>query len=117
MKVTELRLVGMDGNFGLVDERWYYAAASSDETNGISNHILLIPNNSNTNNYSLILWQKAIPARQRIKDDEEVLKWEFIDTINPAEIQSIDPRVISSAAEELLVTIPTVNTFYQTREY
>jgi hypothetical protein len=49
----------------------------------------------------LILWQKAIPARQRIKDVEEVLKREFIDTINPAEIQSIGPRVISSAAEEL----------------
>jgi hypothetical protein len=64
----------------------------------------------------LILWQKAIPARQRIKDVEEVLKREFIDTINPAEIQSIDPRVISSAAEELLVTIPTVNTFYRMRE-
>jgi hypothetical protein len=46
MKITELRLDGMDGNFGLVDEKWYYAAASSDETNGISNHILLIPNNS-----------------------------------------------------------------------
>jgi hypothetical protein len=50
----------------------------------------------------LILWQKAIPARQRIKDVEEVLKREFIDTINPAEIQSIDPRVISSAAAEEL---------------
>ncbi|MGB6672663.1 MAG: hypothetical protein WBE34_09530 [Candidatus Nitrosopolaris sp.] len=70
MKITELCLDGMDGNFGLVDEKWYYAAASSDETNGISNHILC----SNTNNYSLILWQKAIPARQRIKYDEEVLK-------------------------------------------
>lgn len=46
MKITELRLDGMDGNFGLVDEKWYYAAASSDETNGISNYILLIPNNS-----------------------------------------------------------------------
>jgi hypothetical protein len=30
MKITELRLDGMDGNFGLVDEKWYYAAASSD---------------------------------------------------------------------------------------
>ena len=46
MKITELCLDGMDGNFGLVDEKWYDAAASSDETNGISNHILLIPNNS-----------------------------------------------------------------------
>ncbi|MFZ0894451.1 MAG: hypothetical protein WAZ77_08115 [Candidatus Nitrosopolaris sp.] len=46
MKITELCLDGMDGNFGLVDEKWYYAAASSDETNGISNYILLIPNNS-----------------------------------------------------------------------
>ena len=62
----------------------------------------------------MILWQKAIPARQTIRD-VEVLKREFIDTINPAEIQSIDPRVISSAAEELLVTIPTVNTFYRMR--
>jgi len=64
----------------------------------------------------LILWQKAIPARQRIKDVEEVLKREFIDTINPAEIQSI---VLESYPLLLLkssVTIPTVNTFYRMRE-
>jgi hypothetical protein len=46
MKITELRLDLIDGNFGLVDKKWYYAATSSDETNGISNHILLIPNSS-----------------------------------------------------------------------
>ena len=68
MKITELCLDGMDGNFGLVDENGTMQPTSSDETNGISNHILLIPNNSNTNNYSLILWQKAIPARQRIEN-------------------------------------------------
>ncbi len=59
-----------------------------------------------------MLWRKAIPAKQRIKEIEQGLKREFIDTIqDPKEILSIVPKVVTSTTEELLVTLPTINTF------
>ena len=60
----------------------------------------------------LILWNKAIPAKQRIREIEEGLKRDFIDTIrDPNEVQSIIAKLISSAIEEIMLTFPTVNTF------
>jgi len=61
-----------------------------------------------------MLWHKAIPAKQRMKEIEQGLKREFIDTIqDPKEILSIVPKVVTSTSttEELLVTLPTINTF------
>lgn len=49
-----------------------------------------------------LLWRKAIPARQRIKEIEENLKWEFIETIQDSEeTTSLISKVISSATEEI----------------
>ena len=46
-----------------------------------------------------------------IKEIEQGLKREFIDTIqNPKEILSIVPKMVTSTTEELLVTLPTINT-------
>ena len=46
-----------------------------------------------------------------IKEIEQGLKREFIDTIqDPKEILSIVPKMVTSTTEELLVTLPTINT-------
>ena len=59
-----------------------------------------------------MLWQKAIPAKQRIKEIEEGLKREFIETIqDPAEIQSLVSKVITSVVEEMDVVFSTPNSF------
>jgi len=59
-----------------------------------------------------MLWKKAIPAKQRIKEIEEGLKREFIDTIqDPIEIQSLVHKVIDSATEQLDVFFSTSNSF------
>jgi two-component system, OmpR family, sensor histidine kinase VicK len=59
-----------------------------------------------------LLWQKAIPAKQRLKEIEEGLKREFLETIqDPHEIKNLIPKVISSANEEILLLFSTVNTF------
>jgi hypothetical protein len=59
-----------------------------------------------------MLWRKAIPAKQRMKEIEQGLKREFIDTIqDPQEILSIVPKVVTSTTEELMVKLPTTNTF------
>jgi two-component system, OmpR family, sensor histidine kinase VicK len=59
-----------------------------------------------------MLWQKAIPARQRIKEIEEGLKREFIETIqDPAEIQNLVSKTITSAVEEIDIVFSTPNSF------
>lgn len=58
------------------------------------------------------LWKKAIPAKQRIREIEEGLKREFIETIqDPAEIQNLVLKVISSTTEELDIVFSTPNSF------
>jgi two-component system sensor histidine kinase VicK len=57
-------------------------------------------------------WNKAIPAKQRIKEIEEGLKREFIETIrDPIEIQKLIFKVIKLANEEILITLPSSHTF------
>lgn len=59
-----------------------------------------------------MLWQKAIPPKQRIKEIEQGLKREFIETIqDPAEIQSLVSKVITSAVEEIDIIFSTPNSF------
>ena len=58
------------------------------------------------------LWEKAIPAKQRIKEIEQGSKREFIETFrDPIEIQTLTSKVISSATEEICVIFSTANTF------
>jgi two-component system, OmpR family, sensor histidine kinase VicK len=59
-----------------------------------------------------MLWQKAIPARQRIKEIEEGLKREFIETIqDPAETQNLVSKTITSAVEEIDIVFSTSNSY------
>lgn len=56
-----------------------------------------------------MLWRKAIPAKQRIKEIEEGLKREVIETIqDPIEIQNLILKVINSVIEEIDI-ISTAN--------
>jgi two-component system sensor histidine kinase VicK len=59
-----------------------------------------------------MLWRKAIPARQRIKEIEEGLKREFIETVqDPTEIQSLVLKIITAALEEIDIVFSTPNSF------
>ena len=59
-----------------------------------------------------MLWRKAIPAKQRIKEIEEGVKREFIEAIqDPEEIQSLVFKIITAATEEIDIVISTANTF------
>jgi two-component system sensor histidine kinase VicK len=56
------------------------------------------------------LWNKAIPAKQRIREIEEGAKREFVDTIrDPSEIQKISFDLIKKAEEEILIIFSTPN--------
>jgi sugar-specific transcriptional regulator TrmB len=57
-----------------------------------------------------ILWSKAIPAEERIKELEKVqkLKHEFVETISdPSKIKIIYEDLILSATKELLIIFPS----------
>jgi hypothetical protein len=61
-----------------------------------------------------ILWKKAIPAKQRIKEIEEDLKREVIETIQDSEETfSLISKVITSAIEEILIIFSHINTLRQ----
>jgi two-component system, OmpR family, sensor histidine kinase VicK len=55
-------------------------------------------------------WEKAIPAKRRIKEIEENLRREFIKTIqDPQEIRKLISKMISSASEEIQILFPSSN--------
>jgi sugar-specific transcriptional regulator TrmB len=59
-----------------------------------------------------MLWSKAIPAKQRIKEIEQGAKREFVETIrDPGEIQKIALDLIKKAEEEILIVFSTANAF------
>ncbi|HYA84782.1 MAG TPA: hypothetical protein VEH06_15235 [Candidatus Bathyarchaeia archaeon] len=59
-----------------------------------------------------IFWYRAIPARQRIREIEEGIKREFIETIqDPADIKTLVFKLLDSATHEISAIFPTVKTF------
>jgi hypothetical protein len=65
-----------------------------------------------------MLWKKAIPAKQRIKEIEEDLKREFIETIQDSEETLIlVSKVLSSTTDEILIIFSQVNTLNQYEKY
>jgi hypothetical protein len=61
-----------------------------------------------------MLWKKAIPAKQRIKEIEEGLKREFIETIHESdETLSLISKILSSATEEILIIFSHASTLRQ----
>lgn len=58
------------------------------------------------------MWEKAIPARQRIKEIELGTKREFAETIrDPTEIQKIISKLIENGEKDILLLLPSANTF------
>jgi phosphatidylserine/phosphatidylglycerophosphate/cardiolipin synthase-like enzyme len=60
------------------------------------------------------LWNKSVPAEQRIKEIEEGVilgKTEVIQ--NPADIQQLFIDMVKSAKHEVLLVLPTINAFYR----
>jgi hypothetical protein len=84
MKICELRHFDeVKGNFGTIDGLYYTASAKGGKS---FPRPLLIASTirafvEQQQYFFDMLWRKAIPAKQRIKEIEEGLKREFIETI------------------------------------
>jgi two-component system sensor histidine kinase VicK len=60
------------------------------------------------------LWNKAIPAEQKIREIEEGIKPDFIETIrDPSEIQKLAVELVKLAKQEVLILFSTINSFYR----
>src|SRR5215210_5343459 len=112
--VYELRhLEGVKGNFG-VSESDYIATAIQQEGRPISQ---IIHSNARVmidqqQYFFQTLWDKAIPAEIRIREIEEGIKPEVIETIRePQVIQKRVFELLRSAKEEILIIFSTSNAF------
>jgi hypothetical protein len=115
MKYSEVRhLDELKGNFGILDGTYYRATA---RVRAFSPPPLLLSSTVRAfveqQEYVFdILWKKAIPALKRIKEIEDNLIREFIETIhNSDETVSLISKVISSATEEIQMVFSTLDTF------
>src|SRR5215208_135702 len=60
------------------------------------------------------LWRKAIPAEQKIREIEEGIEPEIIETIrDPVETQMLGFELVKSATYEILVIFSTANAFHR----
>jgi two-component system, OmpR family, sensor histidine kinase VicK len=60
------------------------------------------------------LCDKAIPAKEKIREIGRGIRGNFIDTIrNPSEIQKIAVDILDSATYEILLLFSTINSFYR----
>ena len=114
MKICDLRhLDEVKGNFGIADGLYYTGSAKTYES---SPPPLLLVNTfrpfvEQQQYFFEMLWKKAMPAKQRIKEIEENLKREFIETIQYSEeTTSLITKVLSSATEEILLIFSRAGT-------
>jgi two-component system, OmpR family, sensor histidine kinase VicK len=115
MTMCDLRhLDEVKGNFGIADGIYYRASAKATKS---SPPPLLIRSTlrafvEQQLYFFDMLWKKAIPAKQRIKEIEEGIKREFIETIqDPSETIDLIHKTISSATEEIMIMFPTTRSF------
>ena len=117
MQIAELRhLEGVKGNFGIVDKTHYGGIARVQENLPLPVWIhSTIKSFIEEQQYFFdMLWNKAIPAEQKIKEIEEGIEPEAIETIrDPVEIQKIAHALIKSAKKEILIIFSTANAFYR----
>jgi hypothetical protein len=116
MKYAELRhLDGVKGNFGIADRSEFRASASIIEGENPTELIVSTVRSfvKQQQYFFDMLWKKAIPAKQRIKEIEQGAKREFVETFRePSEIQQLLLNLVKSAKEEILLLFSTPNAFY-----
>src|SRR5919109_1682438 len=112
--VSEVRhLDGIKGNFA-VGESFYAGYAIAQEARPLT-HVIFSTAKEFVEQQQFffdMLWSKAIPAKQRIREIEEGVKREFVETIrDPYEIQKIGFDLIKKAEDEILILFSTANAF------
>jgi hypothetical protein len=110
---NEIRhLDGIKGNFSVSDEKEYVAIATIQKEQDVTQLIFSNVKQIVEQHQYLFetLWNKAIPAEDKIKEIEQGIKPDVIETIkDPIKIQNLYLNLIKSAKTELMLIIPTAN--------
>lgn len=107
MKIVEVRHIdGIKGAFGVHDNKYYMASANVLRGGKIFPSELIVSNVKvivqQQQQIFDLLWDKALPAKQRIKEIELGLQREFINTIrDPVEITSAIFHILTSATSSI----------------
>ena len=115
--VDDLRhLDGIKGNF-MISETEYLAPLILYEKGKVASQVIYSNAEEIVEQQQYIfdtLWRKAIPADQKIREVEEGIEPEIIETIrDPVEIQMLGFELVKSATYEILVIFSTANAFHR----
>ena len=115
--VDDLRhLDGIKGNF-MISETEYLAPLILYEKGKVASQVIYSNAEEIVEQQQYIfdtLWRKAIPAEQKIREVEEGIEPEIIETIrDPVEIQTLGFELVKSATYEILVIFSTANAFHR----
>jgi two-component system, OmpR family, sensor histidine kinase VicK len=117
MSLMELRhLDGLRGYLVIEDGEIFISHAFGDEAKLVPHMVISTVNVlvEQQQYFFELLWSKAIPAKQRIKEVEEGAKREFVETIrDPSEIQTLGFDLIKASEEEILIIFSTANAFHR----
>ena len=116
MKISEVRHTdGIKGNFEVSDGKEYVAAATLQKAKPVAQLIY-------SNVLELVeqqqylfdtLWNKSIPAEQRIMEIEQGVKPDITEIIrNPGEILKLELGLLESAFHEIEIIFSTANVFH-----
>jgi hypothetical protein len=104
------------GNFGIADSTEYLGnILPLDGDSKIQLIHINIKSFVETQQYFFdTLWNKAVPAKEKIKEIELGLDKEFIETIkDPSEIKKLIFNLLQSATYEILLLFSSTNSFYR----
>jgi two-component system, OmpR family, sensor histidine kinase VicK len=117
MSLMEMRhLDGLRGYLVIEDGEIFISHAFGDEAKLVPHMVISSVNVlvEQQQYFFELLWSKAIPAKQRIKEVEEGAKREFVETIrDPSEIQKLGFDLIKASEEEILIIFSTANAFHR----
>ena len=113
MKIVELRhLDKIKGNFGIIDGKNYRASASIIEGDP-PNELIVSTVKTFVEQQQFffdMLWDKAVPAEQRISEIEEGVVPDVLEILkDPSEIIGLGYRLVKAARDEILIIFHTAN--------
>ena len=117
MEIAEVKhLAGIKSNFSIADRKGWLLYAISNEEQPLSHAIYSnVKGIVEAQQYLFeTLWNKAIPVKNKIEEIEQGTKPVFIDSISDVnEIHMTLCHLLRSTNREILLILPTINTFYR----
>src|SRR6476620_2783829 len=120
-KIFELKhLDNVKGNFAVTESHYGGSANTNEGKEGLFVTQFIVSSASafvrQQQYFFDMLWEKAIPADERIREIEDGIKPDILETIKDnQEIKKRFTELIKSAKQEIMLVIPTINEYYRQR--